>query len=46
MDTVVDIFAWASLIFGLGLVSYGMYGYITETIIPLWRIKYRDDNTD
>lgn len=46
MDTVGTILVWASLIFGLGLVSYGFYGYITETIIPLWRIKYRDNNTD
>jgi hypothetical protein len=46
MDTVADILVWACFIFGLGLFSYGMYGYIKDTIIPLWRIKYRDLNTD
>ena len=46
MESVADIFAWTCFFFGLGLFSYGMYGYIKDTIIPLWRIKYRDNNTD
>ncbi len=43
MNTVADILVWACFLFGLGLGSYGLYGYFNDTIKPLYR-QVKSDN--